>query len=48
MMAIGLAMVMVGYALVFWGYHHFVGNRFGLLEVLGFRGTKAGPKVQIG
>jgi hypothetical protein len=47
-MMIGFALLFAGYALVFWGYHHFPGQvRYGLFEVMGFKGIAAGKPVQI-
>jgi hypothetical protein len=41
MIALGLAIVIVGYGLIYIGYHHWVGNRVGFIEAF-WTGAGAG------
>lgn len=46
-MILGFAILVFGYALFYWGYHHFTPTRYGLWTLLGFHSMPTGTPIQI-
>lgn len=43
--AFGFALAVFGYALAYWGLHHFYGNRYSLWDLLGLNALTQGPNI---
>lgn len=41
-------MAVFGYALFYWGYHHFTGTRYSLWTLLGITHMQSGQPLQLG
>lgn len=46
-MIFGIAIMVFGYALFYWGYHHFGNTRYSLWQLLGFSNMPTGKPVGI-